>query len=745
MDGKLRIIVTGIIAQHPKLGGVAWDYVQYPLGLARLGHDVFYFEDSGSWPYIVDPNERVPGSLPIAFDPAYHLDYLSGMMRRFGLEDRWAYRFPLKQRWYGLSDLKRQEVVATADLLINVSGLLQHPWDYRHVPRMAYIDSDPAFTQIGITLAGRALRNRAEAHDVFFSFGESFSDAMPKTSQQWRPTRQPIVLSEWRPAKPHRNVYTTVMNWTSYEPIEYQGKTYAQKDVELQRFVELPARVRPTVLELAMNHEPHPLWETRSRLPESVRELVSSHRDWTPRQLLEFMGWRVVDATEIGADLDSYRDYVESSKGEWSIAKNAYVVSQPGWFSCRSACYLAAGRPVIVQDTGFASVLPVGEGILPFRSLDEAAAAIEEVEAHYDRHAKAAREIAEAYFDSDRVLTRLIDEAMNCTKESATTDVPCLLQHRGGSPVNALIAGWFSFEQMGPTAGDLLTRDLVCDWLERAGHSYDTALADPFVGGVDWNTVDPGEYTHVVFVCGPFGNGWPVSEFLERFRGCRLVGLNLSMLDSLDAFNPFDLLLERDSSAATRPEMAFLAPSRVVPVVGVVVVHPQQEYKRGAMHRVANEAIERLVASRELAVVRIDTRLDANSSGLRTPGEVESLIARMDAVITTRLHGTVLALKNGVPALAIDPIAGGAKIRRQAETIGWPVLFTADNLSDALLRQALDYCLSGEARAKAWECSELAAHDAEKIRDQFLAFLADDCRRIAPLECDDLPLSMNRS
>jgi hypothetical protein len=288
--------------------------------------------------------------------------------------------------------------------------------------------------------------------------------------------------------------------------------------------------------------------------------------------------------------------------------------------------------------------------------------------------------------------------------------------------MKALVAGWFSFEQMGATAGDLLARDLACDWLGRAGFAYDVALAPPFSGGVDWRSADPGAYSHVVFVCGPFGNGWPITEFLPRFAGCRLVGLNLSMLEPLNVWNPFDLLFERDSSARARPDISFLSRQARVPVVGVVRVHPQAEYKGGA-HQVANDAIDRLIASREVAAVAIDTRLDTNSTGLRSPAEVESLIARMDVVVTTRLHGTVLALKNGVPVIAVDPIVGGAKIRRQAETLDWPIIFTADALTDEALQQAFDYCLTESARIKARRCGERAAKTVEEVRAGFISAL----------------------
>lgn len=282
-----------------------------------------------------------------------------------------------------------------------------------------------------------------------------------------------------------------------------------------------------------------------------------------------------------------------------------------------------------------------------------------------------------------------------------------------------LVAGWFSFEDGGATAGDLLARDLVCGWLQDAGYAYDVALAPTFDGGVDWRTADPGVYSHVVFVCGPFPKNGLSTPFLRYFAAGPLIGLNLSMSEPLDAWNPFDVLLERDSPACSRPDMSFLSPQPLVPVVGVVLVEPGP---RG-MHEVANEAIRRLLSSRETAVVEIDTRLPGNVTGLRSPAEVESLIARMDVVVTTRLHGMALALKNSVPAVVIDPYPEGGKVLRQANTINWPVVFTADRLDDEALREALDYCLSDSARRRANDCAERATGMLKDLRTQFIAGL----------------------
>jgi hypothetical protein len=286
--------------------------------------------------------------------------------------------------------------------------------------------------------------------------------------------------------------------------------------------------------------------------------------------------------------------------------------------------------------------------------------------------------------------------------------------------VKTLVAGWFSFEDMGATAGDLYCRDLACRWLEQAGRAYDVALAPPFRGGVDWHSVDPRSYTQVLFVCGPFGNGPPVTEFLERFAGRRLIGLSLSMLEPLETWNPFDLLLERDSSRTSRPDISFLADTPNVPVVGLVLIDAQPEYGANDSRSKANQAIQRLIDSSEMSVVRIDTRLDTNLWGLRTPAEIESLIARTDLVITTRMHGMVLALKNGVPAVVIDSVVGGAKIDRQGKTIGWPLVFTVDSLTDDALRKAFEHCLTPQARAEARACAEKARTSVEEVRDRFI-------------------------
>ena len=291
--------------------------------------------------------------------------------------------------------------------------------------------------------------------------------------------------------------------------------------------------------------------------------------------------------------------------------------------------------------------------------------------------------------------------------------------------MKTLVAGWFSFSGMGATAGDLIARDIVSDWLGEAGVPYDVACDPPFTDGIDWRAADPRNYDRVVFVCGPLGNGEPFTQFRSHFAGRRFVGVDLSMLQPLAEWNPFDLLLERDSDGIARPDLAFLGGSTRVPVVGIVLAHMQSEYKDKSLHAVANAAIKRLTGVRQVCRVDIDTCLDPwNNNGFRTPAEVESIIAKMDVVVTTRLHGTVLALKNGVPVVAIDPVAGGAKIRRQCQAVGWRVTMSADELTDERLAGAFEYCLSDAARAESRACASSAVAKLAEVRERLRAEFA---------------------
>jgi Polysaccharide pyruvyl transferase len=289
-----------------------------------------------------------------------------------------------------------------------------------------------------------------------------------------------------------------------------------------------------------------------------------------------------------------------------------------------------------------------------------------------------------------------------------------------------LVAGWFSWPAAAATAGDLMARDVACKWLERAGREYDVANASPFGSGVDWREVDPAGYSDLVFVCGPVGPAYSaLGQLLARFPASRHIGLDLTMIAPVSEWNPFDVLFERDSSRGANPDLALAAAEPHVPVIGVVLVEAYTpEFPDRDRQDAARGAVESLLTSVSAARVPIDTRLDVNQTGLRTPAEVESLIARVDAVVTTRLHGLVLAIKNGVPALAIDPVSGGSKIKRQAEVLGWPAVRPADRLDQDDLRATLEFCLSEEGGRLARRCAERGAALLDRLRDEFVAALS---------------------
>ena len=295
-----------------------------------------------------------------------------------------------------------------------------------------------------------------------------------------------------------------------------------------------------------------------------------------------------------------------------------------------------------------------------------------------------------------------------------------------GNTKKVLLVGWFSFEQMGATAGDLLARDVAVQWLEEAGRQVGVATAPPFEGGIDWRSAPPDDYSHVVFVCGPFGNGDPLLDFMERFSTCKLVGLDISMLQPVEEWNPFAALVERDSTRRANPDISFAAESKKCPVVGVILVHPQKEYGARGRHNDVHSAIHRMIARRGFATIDIDTRIDENRHGLTTSEQVESLISCCDAAVTTRLHGLVLSLKNGVAPLVVDPIEGGAKISSQARLLRWPHLLTTKTVSDEALDHMIDLCLSDSALIEVTRCRELALEKLGAVRQEFTDAVTPD-------------------
>jgi hypothetical protein len=383
MSTRLRIIVLGYIIRGP-IGGLVWHHLQYFLGLRDLGHDVYFIEDSDDYPACYDPSRDTVG-----VDPSYGLAIAAELFLAYGLEQRWAYFDAHRHTWLGPCAGDAESLCRSADLVLNLSGMNPiRPW-LVDIPVRCLVDTDPVFTQVK-HLTDHAALQAAQLHTSFFTFGENLpagTARIPSDGLPWQATRQPIVLGCWEPTPgPLDGALTTVMQWDSYARREYGGCVYGMKSDSFTPYLDLPQRSGAR-FELAMGG------------PDQARELLESH------------GWHSRNPLLMIPDPWSYRDFISRSMAEFSVAKQGYWVSESGWFSERSAAYLASGRPVITQDTGFSQWLPTGLGLLSFNSPEEAVGAIENLKADYPRHCRSARELAEEYFDASAVLTALIERA----------------------------------------------------------------------------------------------------------------------------------------------------------------------------------------------------------------------------------------------------------------------------------------------------------------------------------------------
>jgi hypothetical protein len=399
---QLRIVVLGTMASDP-YAGMAWMHMQVTAGLRRLGHDAYYFETTSTWPYDPVRQTRV-------YDSDYAAPYLARVADGFGLGDRWAYRRSYSDKeWLGMEKTRAEEILASADAVLNVAGATRVREEGLRTGPLVYFGTDPVFHEVYYADGDEGTRRFIEEHDLFVTYGENIGSPdcpLPPLPRLKAKTRQPVLLDLWESGPPTSDAFTTVGNWKQAgREVEFRGEVYQwSKHHEFLKFIDLPRRVaRP--LELAMN-----LAE-----PETIR-----HGEGTvvpayglsagERRTLEANGWRLVEAREFTKDPWAYRDYVRSSAGEFTVARDLNVRLRSGWFSERSACYLAAGRPVITQDTGFGNVLPTGEGLFAFNSTDEAVAAFEEVNGDYARHGRAARAVAEEFFRAETVLSKVLSD-----------------------------------------------------------------------------------------------------------------------------------------------------------------------------------------------------------------------------------------------------------------------------------------------------------------------------------------------
>jgi hypothetical protein len=380
---KGRIIVFGILFWYP-LAGVTWQFLQHLIALRRLGYDPYYVEDSGRWVYDPARNDLSP-------DPTPNLAAVVPLLEAHGFGDRWAFRgnYP-GGTCHGMSEAAILSLYREVDAFLNVTGAQEIRPEHLACRRRIYVETDPVVSQIKVAQGDAATIEALAAHDTHFSYGANFGSPdcrVPLERFNWIPTRPPVVMDLWQGTSALRPgaAYTTIATWQNKgRDIVYAGEPYYwSKDREFRKVIDLPLRA-PAPLELAVRVDA----ETESLLTRN--------------------GWRRADPVEISRNVARYRSYICESRGEFTVAKDQNVRLRSGWFSDRSACYLAAGRPVVTQDTGFGNQLPVGQGLFAFRDTADAARAITAIASNYAAHSRAAREIAGEYFRAEKVLGDLM-------------------------------------------------------------------------------------------------------------------------------------------------------------------------------------------------------------------------------------------------------------------------------------------------------------------------------------------------
>jgi hypothetical protein len=380
MTDRLKILVSGMVAGVPRQGGATWAVLQYLLGFRRLGHDVYFVEP-------VQEASLLPSGASLL--RSENATYFHQVMSEFGFEQNAALLQAGTRHTVGMSYDSLCQVASSTDALINVSGMLTDEALVEKVPWRVYLDLDPAFTQLWHAMQG--IDMGFSGHDRFVTVGQAVGGYwcdVPTCGLAWITTPQPLVLEYWPVAERMlHNALTTVANWRGYGSVEHGSVFYGQKAHSLRDFFRLPTLTdEEFVLALAIH-------------PDERKDL----------EALRANGWRLIDPASVASTTGDYRRFIGASKAEFGIAKSGYVESRCGWFSDRSACYLASGRPVLAQETGFSRFLPGGTGLIPFTTIEEALDGIDEINGRYALHSRAAREIAEVYLDSDKVLTRLLE------------------------------------------------------------------------------------------------------------------------------------------------------------------------------------------------------------------------------------------------------------------------------------------------------------------------------------------------
>jgi hypothetical protein len=384
--GKKKIVLLGMMTRMPVAGAV-WGTMHYLVGFQRLGYDVYYVEAHAKTPYMLMEDENDDSSAKAAA-------FLDRLMRRFDLGDHWAFHALHDDgRVYGLSATQLKQLYSSAALIINHHGGTVPLPEHTATRRLIYMETDPVELQIGLHDGVQEAFDFLEPHIAFFTWGLNYSqpDCQVPLPERFpfRPSPPAVVIDLWRSYRGSAgDLFTTIGNWEQPgREVHFRGEVYHwSKHYEFLKFLDVPGHTGP-VFELA---------------------LASYNED--DKRLLESHGWRVRDALSISRDLDPYHRYIAGSRGEFTVAKDQNIRLRSGWFSERSAQYLAAGRPVVTQETGFSNVLPTGKGLFGFSTMDEILAAVDCINSDYARHSNAAAEVAREYFNYDVVLPRILAE-----------------------------------------------------------------------------------------------------------------------------------------------------------------------------------------------------------------------------------------------------------------------------------------------------------------------------------------------
>jgi hypothetical protein len=384
--GKKKIVLLGMMTRMPVAGAI-WGTMHYLIGFQRLGYDIYYVEQHAKTPYMLMENDDDDSS-------ALAAAFLDRLMRRFDLAGRWAFQALHDDgRYYGMTESELKQLYSSAALIINHHGATVPLPEHYATGRLIYLETDPVELQIGLYDGVEAAIEFLEPHVAFFSWGLNYGqpDCLVPLPERFpfKTTPPAVVQDLWRSYRgPVSDVFTTVGNWEQPgREVRYKGEVYEwSKHYEFLKFIDLPRRV------------------------DQAFELALGSYNAENQALLESHSWKVRNALSFSRDLDAYRRYIAGSRGEFTVAKDQNIRLRSGWFSERSAQYLAAGRPVITQETGFSNVLPTGKGLFGFLTMDEIFAAVERINADYESHSKAAAQVARACFNYDVVLPRLLAE-----------------------------------------------------------------------------------------------------------------------------------------------------------------------------------------------------------------------------------------------------------------------------------------------------------------------------------------------